>query len=460
MRRQLRHRPVMPVLAGKDTVVDEFDVDEVVQRSLDRLSLLADVSTALAGTMDADEGLRRVCRIVAHRLGDWCAVDVVTAPGIIIRACATHRDDGPRDGGDMPVMPALSPDASGPLARALRGAGPLLPAEEDLRAPGRDSDAFDAGEQQRFADLNANSAVIAPLRSRNEVLGALSVARCDPHPPLGEADLPLAEELAHRVALAVDNARLHQETGRIAERLQRSLLPELHNPGSLRMAARYAPAHDTAKVGGDWYDSFVLPKGDTTMIIGDVTGHDLKAAVTMSQLRNMLRGIACDRQEPPEAILHRLDVAHNTLYPASTATCIYSLVKGSEGGPWVFEYAVAGHPPPLLVTREGDTHFLEGGRGLLLGVHPGALRIGAAEPLPPQATLLLYTDGLVERRDEPIGRGLTRLRQRAGALARESVETFCDELLADLGSGSTDDVALLALRLPPAGTRAATPPPA
>ncbi|WP_343236168.1 PP2C family protein-serine/threonine phosphatase [Streptomyces arenae] len=139
--------------------------------------------------------------------------------------------------------------------------------------------------------------------------------------------------------------------------------------------------------------------------MGDVTGHDLRAAITMSQLRTMLRGIGCDRQEPPGRILHRLDLAHEILYPQATATCLYALLDQDDDGGWTITYSSAGHPPPLLVTHEGDTHYLRGGRGLLLGVDPSLPRHHATETLPARSTLLMYTDGLIERRGEDLAQG-------------------------------------------------------
>ncbi|MEU5110868.1 SpoIIE family protein phosphatase [Streptomyces longwoodensis] len=367
--------------------------------------------------------------------------------GRIERICVTRPQPGPRPQEELVLLPLPPVSATGPLARVLRGAGPLLLTKADLTP--EEGEPWDAA--QVLHPVDATSAVIAPLRARREVLGALTISRSGEHPPLTEQDLPLIDDLVHRIGLAVENARLHRETQRIAERLQRSLLPELPLADGLPMAARYAASHATAEVGGDWYDSFLLPTGHTTVIIGDVTGHDLKAAVTMSQLRNMLRGIACDRQEPPEKILQRMDVAQHALYPGTTATCIYAIVHGPEGGPWAVDYSVAGHLPPLLVTHDGDTRYLTEGRGAILGLSTGLSRTSATEALPAESTLLLYTDGLIERRGEPLDHGLTRLRQHAAALARENPETFLDELVTGLASDSTDDVALLALRLPPAG---------
>lgn len=181
------------------------------------------------------------------------------------------------------------------------------------------------------------------------------------------------------------------------------------------------------------------------MIIGDVTGHDLRAAITMSQLR----GIGCDRRESPGNILRRLDLTHHTLYRHATATCLYGLLGERADGAWALEFSSAGHPPPLLVTHDGDTRYLTGGHGLLLGVDPDEPRPDTTEALPARSTVLLYTDGLIERRGEGLDAGMTRLRQHAAALARETLDTFCDELLNGLAADHADDVALLAARLPP-----------
>lgn len=430
--------------------MDRYDVDAMVQRALSRLSLLAEATTALASTLDAQEALRRACRIMVPELADWCAVVLLEDDGRPRRACVTHRDPGRLPPERLETaLPPLSPSDNGPLARALAGAGPLLltafPAE---RAEGE----LSAAHQELFELLGAGSAIIAPLRARRQVLGALTVTRTGPGAALTEEDLALVEDLSHRIALAVDNARLHWQVQTIAERLQRSLLPTLPHPGSLRLAARYIPSRLGARVGGDWYDSFVLPRGGTALIIGDVSGHDLPAAVAMSQLRNMLRGIACDREEPPGRILRRLDSAVHTLYPGHTATCVYSYLEGGEGGPWRLHYASAGHLPPLLVTQHGDTGFLEEGQSLLLGADPAHPRPDAVAELPARSTVVLYTDGLIERRGEPLHDSMVRLRQHAAALAREPLENFCDELLAGLATpGGDDDIALLALRLPPAG---------
>ncbi|MFB7599337.1 SpoIIE family protein phosphatase [Streptomyces sp. NPDC056160] len=444
-----RSVPALPEPAGGPASVARVAVRGLAGASaLERLALVADTGAALSSATDLDEGLQRVGGILTDRLADWCAVDLFTENAEVERVCVVHR--GPR--GSSPQehegpLPPVSVTARGPLARALRGAGPLLltepPPSNQVTSP------LDAHYLRMFRRLGANSAVVAPLRARRDVIGALTVARSGWERPFTEADLPLVDDIVRTLALGVDNARLHQETRNIAERLQRSLLPVLPQVAHLELAARYAASSTTAQVGGDWYDCFVLPGGDTAVVIGDVAGHNLDAAITMSQLRSMLRGIAVDREEPPATVLRRLDTANHSFDREATATCVYGLIKGSGHGPWELAHSSAGHLPPLLTVPDGPTRFLEGGAGLLLGVDPDVPRAGASDAIPPHATVLLYTDGLVERRGEPLDHALDRLSRHAAALAREPLDVFCDELLIRLGADGEDDIAVLAVRPTP-----------
>ncbi|BCL25164.1 SpoIIE family protein phosphatase [Streptomyces aurantiacus] len=416
--------------------------------ALERLALLADTGAALNNSLDLREGLRSVGRLLTQRLADWYVVDLFTEDAQVDRVCVVHRAaPGLHPAAYEGRFPAVSETSRGPLARALRGAGPLL--LTDAPPAGQTGSALDADYLELFRGLGAGSSVVAPLSARGEIFGALTVTRTAERRPFTQQDVSLVGDLVRSLALGVDNARLYQQSRNIAERLQRSLLPVLPEVENLQLAARYAASSATAQVGGDWYDSFVLPSGDTAVVIGDVTGHNLDAAIAMSQLRSMLRGIAVDRQEPPETVLRRLDLANHSLYREATATCLYGIVKGPAQGPWELTHSSAGHLPPLLTTWEGDTRYLEEGSGLLLGLDPAMPRRTANTALPARSTTLLYTDGLIERRDEPLDRGLDRLSLHAAALAREPLETFCDELLIGLGADSADDIAVLAVRPAP-----------
>jgi serine phosphatase RsbU (regulator of sigma subunit) len=428
-----------------------FEVDRAVQDALDRLTLVANASEALSSTLELEPGLRRLSRVLVPSLADWCAIDLMDDEDRLRRVVIEHRKPDALPAAFLEaLLPAAGSSSQAPLARALRGAGPLRVTE--FPAPEAALDALHRVELQTFEQLGAHSAILVPLQARRRVLGVLTLVRTGPDgDDEQQQQLPFLEDLGHRIAITVDNARLHAQIAHTAEHLQRSLLPDLPHDGPVEVAARYSPARASAEVGGDWYDAFPLPDDVLTLIIGDVTGHDLKSAVAMSQMRNMLRGIACDRKEPPGKILARLDAANEILYPGQTLTCLYGLLtKPQPHGPWLLEYAAAGHVAPLLVTAQGDTRYLTEGRSLLLGAAPETIRPDTVEPLPPDSTVLLYTDGLIERRGENLDDGMTRLRQHAAALARAPLATFCDELMAGLGEDSTDDIALIAVRLPPA----------
>ncbi|WP_461026611.1 PP2C family protein-serine/threonine phosphatase, partial [Streptomyces sparsus] len=305
------------------------------------------------------------------------------------------------------------------------------------------------------ARTGAHSGVLLPVMVDGAVAAVVAAFACGARKPIGAADRDLMRELVEQAHAPLSHALRLQSSQRVALALQRSLLTDPPDVPGLEIAVRYLPSPSAAEVGGDWYDSFVLPDGSTTLIIGDVAGHDLDAAVSMSRLRNMLRGLTVDRQAPPGDVLRRLDVSAQTLdAEEGTATCVLARVEGPAGGARRLNYSVAGHPPPLLVGPDGATRFLWDGRGLLLGGPlPEQPRDSATCPLPPGGTLLLYTDGLVERPGEDLDEGLRRLAGLAASLAGVPVESFCDGLLADPAGAGRDDVAMIALRLPePPGT--------
>nr|BFD96405.1 SpoIIE family protein phosphatase [Kitasatospora sp. Xyl93] len=423
----------------------------IERAALDRLALLADTGLALSSTLNLHERLHRVCQVLTQRLADWCVADLLDdTAGRVERVCVVHGDPRmPMPEGLLGRLPPLAEDTQGSLPRVMRGAGPLL--VTDFAPPERAQSALEARQLDMFERLEASSAIVAPLRARREVLGALTLVRTRDEYPFTGDDVLLVAELVRGIALGVDNARLHQHTRRTAERLQRALLPDVPPVANLDLVARYAPSSTTAEIGGDWYDAFVLPTDDLVLVIGDVAGHDLRAAVAMSALRNMLRGIAVDRREPPGEVLRQLDRASTTLTPQSTATCVYALVKGGESGPWELHHSSAGHLPPLLTTEDGGTRYLDGAAGLLLGMDADTPRPTAREPLAPGSTLLLYTDGLIERRGQSLDDAMDRLRRHTAALARAPLHVFCDELVIALGAESDDDIALLAVRVAPPG---------
>ncbi|MEU6105763.1 SpoIIE family protein phosphatase [Streptomyces flaveolus] len=415
---------------------------------LERLALLAETTTQVTSTLNVDETLRRLVALVLPRLADWAVIDLITEHEEVWRTAVVHVDRDRlvhRDDleGPMPPVPEESPM---PLSRALRGVASALAGPDTYQ---RTPDSGIAVEQRRLFDATGiRSAAIVPLRGTREVLGALTLGRAAKPGDFSTSDLPLIEDIARRAGLALDNARLYQRQRAVAETMQNHLLPQMPRVPGLQMAVRYLPAPDASQVGGDWYDAFALSDGATALAVGDVVGHDLEAAAGMAQLRNMLRAYAWSQQAPPSRIVERLDEAIMPITDVTMATLVFARVTRTDSGAWQLSWTNAGHPPPLLVTRDGLTDYLTDGHSLLLGTGLSTSRPDATVLLPPGCTLLLYTDGLIEAPGRTLDEGMDRLRQHAAALAHRPLPSFADQLLRRVRPPGLDDVALLALRTP------------
>ena len=290
-----------------------------------------------------------------------------------------------------------------------------------------------------------------PLMVRGTVYGDLYLADKKDGMPFTGDDEELLTAVAGAASVSIENARLYEHLKRTAEHFQRRLLPVLPDLAPLQVAARYQPASELPRLGGDWYDAMILPDGATYVVVGDVTGHDVEAAPLMGQLRNMLRAIAFDRGEPPGPVVSRLDKALTMFEDPPIATLVLGRIeRGREqGGEYTLGWSNAGHPPPLLVGADGTTQYLAPARhGIPVGIDASVPRFTHAHPLPPGSTLLLFTDGLVERRGRDIDAGLDDLAEQAARLATAPLEDLCDALIAQNGPVFDDDVAVLALRTP------------
>lgn len=449
-------------------VTARHDAEETVARAARRGALLAEVTRALSDTLDVEEAVARLAQLVVPLLGDWCVVTLVDGPASTTTSSWRHRlrDIGSwhHDPGIRPLVtryagvriPALTDTSF--VARALDADEAVLIPHD---ATGAITQVLEPGEaRDLFLELAPSSAVVVPLRGRGRTAGLLTVFRSAGHAPFVREDLDTLDDVAGRAGLALDNARAYAEQRDLAEALQRTLMTAPPEPDHLQVVVRYEPAAEAAQVGGDWYDAFQQGDGSTTIVIGDVVGHDTAAAAAMGQVRTLLRGIAVTTGDGPADVLRRVDEAMSTLQLDTTATALVARLEpaGTAGTSHRMRWSNAGHPPPLLVLpaagdRPAEVRVLwPDASDLLLGLHPGTERHESQVLLPDGATVLLYTDGLVERRGQPLDEGIGALTTVLGELvaAGLDLDALCDELLRRLQPARPeDDVALVAVRLVP-----------
>ncbi len=339
----------------------------------------------------------------------------------------------------------------------LDGPGPGTAALREQRPRFEDGDALRArypelAERWRVADVSYLAAV--PLVAAGHGVGLLTLVWSRGR-RLAVGHRTLLEASASYATQALQRALLLAEHAEVARTLQHAMLTaQLPQPDDLHVAARYLPARAGAQVGGDWYDAVVLPGGTTLLVVGDVTGHDVVAAAAMGQLRIALRALAVDREEVPSRLLERLEAVVASLGGEPIlASCLVARVEQSaadrSAGRRVLRWSSAGHPPPLLVHRDGRVDVLRTEGDVLLGVQGPGARTEHRAALPTGSTLLLYTDGLVERRDSDLDAGVERLRTAATALAAAgdgALGAALDELLVAAEPAGGDDVAVLAVR--------------
>jgi len=309
---------------------------------------------------------------------------------------------------------------------------------------------------QTLAETGIGSAVAVALRAGAAVTGVLYLGSPGPAETSAE-DLALLELCAERAATAIAHARAYEDEHELVMMLQRSFLPdELPNIPHLEVAARYRPSMDAAAVGGDWYDVLLLPGGRVALVIGDVVGHGVPAATVMGELRNGLRAYVVEGHGPAAALSRLNTLVKATRGVQMIATLLVAVIEADPEAPdgsggRRLRFASAGHLPPLHLSADGVAGFLDGGLVAPLGIFESTTIEEAIAPVAPGEAILLFTDGLVERRDESLDESLDRLRGCATGLAGEDVSTFCDRILHDLEIGEhgrRDDVALVALRLP------------
>ncbi|MET7654230.1 MULTISPECIES: SpoIIE family protein phosphatase [unclassified Streptomyces] len=388
--------------------------EQVLTETRNQLAVLATLAEAglrLSATLDPDQILQTAGQILLPDFADQISIHLTAA------APATAQSPPAYTAG----TPLLAREALATAAtHAINGTAPAGPHP-------------------------APAAVLGlPLHAHDQTLGALVLVR---HTEYSAVEHKYLENLAHRLALAYDNATRYHKERRLALTLQRALLPHrLPQMPGVRLAAHYRASNRGAEVGGDWYDVLALPDGAVGLAIGDVMGHDVEAATVMGQLRSALHSLAMEGAGPAQ-VLARLDAYLQSLATERFATCLYAVYNPHRHR---LRYAASGHLPPLLVAA--DTAYLELPPALPLGL--GSTPVDREVAFSPGTSLLLYTDGLVENRALPLDDCLAALRQTCGALpaaARTDPQQITERALELLNTPDRvdDDTALLAATAEP-----------
>lgn len=403
--------------------------------------------------------LNRLLLMFSEALGETSTVEEIAATvttlahsalGVVSSALVLERE-GEFVAIDDADLPADRPGDYSGIARTSDHPGPHCVIDRKARffaTRSRLLEEYPTLEGRTSTLLDAES--FLPITIDGRACGWIFLGWELPREPIAEArELKIA--LAKYTGQALERADLLRERHEVAQTLQEAMLTRLPKTEAMTLAARYVPASAHEQVGGDWYDA-IAAHGVVTLIIGDVVGHNIEAAAQMGHLRSILRGFVADRHEDPAMLLTRLDRANLLLDAATMATAVVLQVEPSAepGVPARITWSSAGHPSPVVVDAAGNAREVTGTSDLLLGVSAEAPRRNHTEFIEPGTSIIMFTDGLVERRWSSITEMVSGLCTVASRHARKDLATMLDLIVTEMGDArEKDDVAVLAARLNP-----------
>ncbi|MCU1669908.1 MAG: putative Serine phosphatase RsbU, regulator of sigma subunit [Blastococcus sp.] len=441
-------RPVVLFLAVDVTARREAEHSR--DRLAEQVQLLGEISESLMLSLDPSEALSRLAAALVPALADWVSVQVREEDERVYDVVVRHRDPALRGVGrrieHLKTHRGLLTD---PSRRAAGGENVLLP---HVTADQMPAQVPDPELRALVQQLGMGSALAVPIPGKVGLHGSMLLVNTPGGAGFTQTDLALAVEIGRRTGIALDNARLYASQRHLATELQQSLLTDPPTVPFADVAVRYVAAARRAEVGGDWYDAFRRRTGELMLVIGDVAGHDTRAAAAMGQLRGLLRGIGFTTADDPSQVLSGVDEAIEGLELATLATAVVAELSPPEDGVdgVRLRWSNAGHPVPLLLDASGKARLLTSSRGkadLLLGIDPATPRITETATLPFGSTLLLVTDGLIERRGEFLDDGVARLLRLVEEQSADDLDRFCDAIVDGMvPKAAADDVAIVVVR--------------
>jgi PAS domain S-box-containing protein len=413
-----------------------------------RLDLLQRAGSEIGTTLDVYRTADELAALAVPELADRVTVD-------LLDPVLQEEDLASMDLSELRFRRVAVHDAA-TADRLVFGVGDLI----TVQVSGRPAVAFVRGEAalarnpaemrqsgplpsivQALLDRGVHTFMTVPLTARGVTLGVAGFSRAENREPYDEAYVRLVSDLTARAAVHIDNARLFTREHDAAVTLQRSLLPrDIPQVAGLDIAYRYLPASRAAEIGGDWFDVIPLDHGQVALMVGDVTGHGIRAAAIMGQLRTTttaLTRLGC----PPEQIMDQLSGVVAAHGEEAGATCVHAVYDPRSRR---CRLTSAGHLPPALRSPSGATEFIDL-PGLMLGAGHDQ-HLGVDRDLPPGSVLALYTDGLIEQPGEDLAIGLSRLGRALSDGPARSLDELCESVLASLAPRPRDDIALLLAR--------------
>jgi PAS domain S-box-containing protein len=427
---------------------------EIAQK---RFEFLAEASMQLASSLDYRSRLESLARLAVPYLADWCVVHVVEEEGRIHPVVVQHAFAEDQELGVELYKARLDPASRFSVHEVVRTGNPLIVPEVE---PEMLDNVAGAPEARALLDkMEVSSVIIVPLSARGRTVGTLTFISTRSERNYTEQDLALAEDLSRHAAVMIDNARLYQERTAVARTLQKSLLPPaLPTIPGVELAARYEPAGEGNEVGGDFFDVFLYGENRWAIVIGDVCGKGAEAAALTGLARYTLRAAAMQMQTPAQM----LEMLNEAILQQRTderfATVALGTLWFDDEGQATVSLACGGHPPPMLMRSDGTVEAV-GAAGMLLGLFPDVELNEDAVRLEAGDTLIFYTDGVPEARDDGGLLGQTGLRKLisgcAGLDAVKCADQIREQVMAIQGGRARDDVAIVVLRISPRGAKSA-----
>jgi PAS domain S-box-containing protein len=425
--------------------IDNAMLYDEQRRTARRLRFMAQASENLAHSLDLEETIATIVRLPVPEFADWTIINLIQENGAFGRASAYHGDPGRQALADTFAV-AAQPDRSARHGRGRvleTGVAELKERIDDAAFAQVQADiGWDADTAASLRRLGYAASITVPILIDGRVRGILAAFRSEPGARYRPDDVTPFEDLARRAATAIGNAENYMRESRASQLFQNAFLPDtLPDVPGIEFSAIYSPGEAEAQIGGDWYDAFPLPDGRIVVSIGDVTGRGLQAAVIMAKIRQSLETMTYFERDPAR-LLEAADATLRRIDPDALVTALVGVLDPTRG---TLSYAVAGHPPPILIAPNGDVVALPG-RGLPLGMRSDVETPTTTVRLPDGALIVLFTDGLIESTHDVL-EGEQRLHEALADIdivgSDNPARAIQRRVLFD---GSPDDVAILTMR--------------